>query len=38
LQVFWQTGQKNLAMMNKTDLARQFIVLCAKKFHEKQRV
>jgi phosphopantothenoylcysteine decarboxylase / phosphopantothenate---cysteine ligase len=38
LQVFWQTGQENLTMMDKTDLARQFIVLCAKKFHEKQKV
>jgi len=35
LQVFWQTGQKTLAMMNKTQLAEQFILLCAEIFNEK---
>jgi phosphopantothenoylcysteine decarboxylase/phosphopantothenate--cysteine ligase len=35
LQVFWQTGQKILAMMNKTQLAEQFILLCAERFNEK---
>ncbi|MDD1615643.1 MAG: phosphopantothenoylcysteine decarboxylase / phosphopantothenate--cysteine ligase [Methylococcaceae bacterium NSP1-2] len=35
LQVFWKTGQKNLAMMNKTQLAEQLILLCAERFNEK---
>ena len=35
LQVFWQTGQKTLAMMDKTQLAEQFILLCAERFNEK---
>ena len=35
LQVFWQTGQKTLEMMNKTQLAEQFILLCAERFNEK---
>ena len=35
LQVFWQTGQKTLAMMNKIQLAEQFILLCAERFNEK---
>jgi phosphopantothenoylcysteine decarboxylase/phosphopantothenate--cysteine ligase len=35
LQVFWHTGQKNLSMMDKTQLAEQFILLCAERFNEK---
>lgn len=35
LQVFWKTGQKTLAMMNKTQLAEQLILLCAERFNEK---
>jgi phosphopantothenoylcysteine decarboxylase/phosphopantothenate--cysteine ligase len=35
LQVFWQTGQKTLAMMDKTELAEQLILLCAERFNEK---
>lgn len=38
LQVFWQTGEKTLAMMNKTRLAEQFILLCAERFHEKNTI
>jgi len=35
LQVFWKTGQKTLAMMDKTQLAEQLILLCAERFNEK---
>jgi len=35
LQVFWKTGQKTLAMMDKKQLAEQLILLCAERFHEK---
>ncbi|MFI3188086.1 phosphopantothenoylcysteine decarboxylase [Crenothrix sp. D3] len=35
LQVFWKTGQKTLAMMDKTKLAEQLILLCAERFNEK---
>jgi phosphopantothenoylcysteine decarboxylase/phosphopantothenate--cysteine ligase len=35
LQVFWTTGQKTLAMMDKTELAEQLMLLCAERFNEK---
>jgi phosphopantothenoylcysteine decarboxylase/phosphopantothenate--cysteine ligase len=35
LQVFWHTGQTSLAMMDKTQLAEQFILLCAERFNAK---
>jgi phosphopantothenoylcysteine decarboxylase/phosphopantothenate--cysteine ligase len=35
LQVFWHTGQTTLAMMDKTQLAEQFILLCAERFNAK---
>ncbi len=35
LQVFWKTGQKTLAMMDKIHLAEQLILLCAERFNEK---
>lgn len=38
LQVFWKTGQKTLAMMDKKQLAEQLILLCAERFHEKNTI
>jgi phosphopantothenoylcysteine decarboxylase / phosphopantothenate---cysteine ligase len=35
LQIFWKTGQKTLAMMNKTQLAEQLLLLCTERFNEK---
>lgn len=35
LDVFWQNGQKSLAMTNKTELARQLITLIYERFYEK---
>ena len=38
LQVFWQSGQKSLAMMSKTELAEQLLKLCAERFYEKIQI
>jgi phosphopantothenoylcysteine decarboxylase/phosphopantothenate--cysteine ligase len=38
LQVFWKNGEKILAMMDKTRLAEQFVLLCAERFHEKNTI
>lgn len=38
LQVFWTTGQKTLAMMDKTELAEQLMLLCAERFNEKNTI
>jgi len=34
LHVFWENGEKTMAMMNKTDLAEQLISLIAERFNE----
>lgn len=38
LQVFWQSGQVTLGMMNKTELAKQLLKVCAERFYEKNSI